>query len=64
MVPVSSQARFAQSSEPDEDLVVRCWAGEDEALDLLLTRYRAAVRNKARSYFLVAPTARTWCKRA
>ncbi|CAN5878478.1 RNA polymerase sporulation sigma factor SigH [soil metagenome] len=52
VVSASSQASSVQPTEPDETLVVRCWAGEDEALDLLLTRYRAAVRNKARSYFL------------
>jgi len=52
VVFASSQASSVQPTEPDETLVVRCWAGEDEALDLLLTRYRAAVRNKARSYFL------------
>lgn len=52
VVSVPSHSGSAQAAEPDEDLVVRSWAGEDEALDTLLTRYRVAVRNKARSYFL------------
>ncbi len=37
----------------DEDLVTRTWAGDAEAMDELLNRYRGFVRLKARSYFLV-----------
>lgn len=38
--------------ETDEALVERARAGEDEAIDALLTRYRHYARSKARSYFL------------
>jgi RNA polymerase sporulation-specific sigma factor len=37
----------------DEELVARYRAGEPEALDLLLHRYRRFARAKARGYFLV-----------
>ncbi len=40
-------------SQTDEDLVIRSWEGDDEALEALLARYRNFVRMKARSYFLV-----------
>ena len=40
-------------TQTDEDLVVRSWNGDDEALESLLQRYRNFVRMKARSYFLV-----------
>jgi RNA polymerase sporulation-specific sigma factor len=43
----------ATSTERDEDLVVRSWSGDDQALETLLQRYRNFVRVKARSYFLV-----------
>ncbi|HEU4480826.1 MAG TPA: RNA polymerase sporulation sigma factor SigH [Actinomycetota bacterium] len=39
--------------DTDEDLVARCWGGDDQALDSLLQRYRNFVRVKSRSYFLV-----------
>ncbi len=41
------------SMQTDEELVTRSWSGDDEALEILLTRYRNFVRMKARSYFLV-----------
>nr|UXE44609.1 hypothetical protein Hi04_10k_c2835_00014 [uncultured bacterium] len=37
----------------DDELVLASRAGDDEALSLLLTKYRAFARVKARSYFLV-----------
>jgi len=41
----------------DEDLVARWQAGDGEALDTLLQRYRRFARSKARSYFLVGADA-------
>jgi RNA polymerase sporulation-specific sigma factor len=41
----------------DEDLVARWQAGDSEALDILLQRYRRFARSKARSYFLVGADA-------
>ena len=41
------------TAQTDEELVTRSWRGDDEALEMLLTRYRNFVRMKARSYFLV-----------
>ncbi|MGH2748785.1 MAG: RNA polymerase sporulation sigma factor SigH [Actinomycetota bacterium] len=38
--------------ETDEALVERARAGDDKAIDVLLTRYRHYARSKARSYFL------------
>jgi RNA polymerase sporulation-specific sigma factor len=40
-------------AQTDEELVVKAWAGDDDALEALLQRYRNFVRMKARSYFLV-----------
>ena len=40
-------------TQTDEELVVKAWAGDDDALEALLQRYRNFVRMKARSYFLV-----------
>ena len=40
-------------AQTDEELVVKAWAGDDDALESLLQRYRNFVRMKARSYFLV-----------
>jgi RNA polymerase sporulation-specific sigma factor len=37
----------------DESLVGLAWAGDEAALDTILSRYRNFVRIKARSYFLV-----------
>ena len=37
----------------DDELVLAARAGDDEALTILLTKYRAFARVKARSYFLV-----------
>ncbi|MDQ3973899.1 MAG: RNA polymerase sporulation sigma factor SigH [Actinomycetota bacterium] len=39
--------------DSDEALVARAWAGDDDALSVLLRRYRHVVRLRARSYFLV-----------
>ena len=41
------------AAQTDEELVVKAWAGDDDALEALLQRYRNFVRMKARSYFLV-----------
>lgn len=51
-------ATLGASSTPrdqltDERLVELTWAGDDAALETLLSRYRGFVRLKARSYFLV-----------
>jgi RNA polymerase sporulation-specific sigma factor len=50
-VSLWSDSPFAQVS--DDDLVLRAWDGDDQALSTLLARYRNFVRIKARSYFLV-----------
>jgi len=46
---VSNESAFTDS---DEDLVELAHAGKDDAIDVLLTRYRHYARAKARSYFL------------
>ncbi|AYC30855.1 RNA polymerase sporulation sigma factor SigH [Paenisporosarcina cavernae] len=40
-------------SLPDEALIALVHAGETDALDYLITKYRSFVRMKARSYFLI-----------
>ena len=37
----------------DEDMVTRAQAGETEAMDVLIDRYKNFVRSRARNYFLV-----------
>ena len=44
-------------NETDDALVARFQAGDTQALDILLTRYRRFVRGKARSYFFVGADA-------
>ena len=46
---VSNEAAFTDS---DEELVELAHAGDNDAIDVLLTRYRHYARAKARSYFL------------
>ncbi len=53
MFDVLSFRPASPMTQTDEDLVVRSWSGDDEALETLLQRYRNFVRMKARSYFLV-----------
>jgi RNA polymerase sporulation-specific sigma factor len=50
-VTVLADVRVA--SEADESLVAAAWGGDEQALRVLLDRYRGFVRGKARSYFLV-----------
>jgi len=38
---------------PDEEMVMRAQAGDGEALEYLLNKYKNFVRSKARSYFLI-----------
>lgn len=51
--PVASDVGAEPASSSDEALASRSAVGDDDALDLLLERYRPFVRMKARSYFLV-----------
>jgi RNA polymerase sporulation-specific sigma factor len=46
-------AAESPDADSDEVLVKRAWAGDGQALEALLERYRSFVRIKARSYFLV-----------
>lgn len=48
----------------DEELVERIHNGESEALDYLIQKYRNFVRAKARSYFIIVPTARILSRKA
>lgn len=43
--------------QTDDDLVARFQAGDTQALDVLLTRYRRFARSKVRNYFLVGADA-------
>ena len=53
MSDVLSFRSVTPTMQTDEELVVKAWDGDDEALETLLQRYRNFVRMKARSYFLV-----------
>lgn len=44
-------------NQTDDDLVARFQAGDTQALDVLLTRYRRFARSKVRNYFLVGADA-------
>ncbi len=45
------------ADETDDELVARFQAGDTQALDVLLTRYRRFARSKVRNYFLVGADA-------
>jgi RNA polymerase sporulation-specific sigma factor len=47
------EVRRSEEARADDELVLAARAGDDEALTILLTKYRAFARVKARSYFLV-----------
>lgn len=47
------EIRRREEARADDELVLAARAGDDEAFTVLLTRYRAFARVKARSYFLV-----------
>jgi len=51
--PAETPAAQVVGGGADEDLVAAVRDGDDEALTLLLTKYRSFARSKARSYFLV-----------
>jgi RNA polymerase sporulation-specific sigma factor len=53
VVDLDREVRGAEAARADNDLVLAVHAGDDEALTVLLTKYRAFARVKARSYFLV-----------
>ena len=46
-------APLSRRDDDDDALVAAARAGDDEALNDLLTKYRGFARSKARSYFLV-----------
>ncbi len=49
----ASQTAVLDDEQLDEDLVERVRGGDDQALELLIHKYRNFVRAKARSYFLI-----------
>ena len=54
---VASTQIAAKRNMTDEDLALASQQGDDDALDVLLQRYRGFARAKARSYFLVGADA-------
>lgn len=53
VVELDCEVRGRETVRADDELVRAARAGDDEALTILLTKYRAFARVKARSYFLV-----------
>jgi len=57
-VTMTMQSSLASLADlEDEELVARSQAGDDDALELLLQRYRRFARSKSRTYFLVGADA-------